>query len=120
MQFRLVVAGLLAGLCGAVAVATPFTSAGQSTEESWLAGGDPKRGEQVFASNGCGWCHEGTGRKPGKGPQLMNSKHSDEFLAERIMNGKQGAMPAFGGNFDEDQLKDLIAFIRSLKPEGAS
>jgi mono/diheme cytochrome c family protein len=119
MQFRWV-ASMTAGVCAAAAIASLFTPAGQSADDSWLAGGDPERGQQVFASNGCGWCHEGSGRKPGKGPQLMDSKRTDEFLAERIMNGKQGRMPAFGGNFDEQQLKDLLAFIRSLKPEGAS
>lgn len=120
MQIRLVAAGLVAGMCVGAGIAIPLSLADQSTEGSWLAGGDSSRGQQVFASNGCGWCHEGSGRSPGKGPQLMNSKRTDDFLAERIMNGKQGRMPAFGGNFDEEQLKDLIAFIRSLKPEGAS
>jgi mono/diheme cytochrome c family protein len=119
MQFRLV-AGLAAGFCVAAGIVFPFTVAGQADDDSWLAGGDPKNGQQIFASNGCGWCHEGSGSKPGKGPQLANSKRTDGYLAERIMNGKPGRMPAFGGNFDEQQLKDLIAFIRSLKPEGAS
>lgn len=110
---------LLAGLL------LPSPSLGQSqeaaTSSGWdLSGGDPGRGKQIFASNGCGWCHEGSGRKAGKGPQLMNSKRSDEFLATRILNGAPGRMPAFGGNFQEDQIKDLIAFIHSLDAEGGS
>jgi len=49
---------------------------------------------------------------------LANTKRTDDFLATRIMNGKPGRMPAFGGNFDDQQLNDLIAFIHSIKPEG--
>ena len=41
---------------------------------------------------------------------------SDSFIKFRIMNGKEGLMPAFGGTLtDADQLADLIAYIRSLK-----
>ena len=27
-----------------------------------------RRGHQIFASNGCGWCHEGWGARPGAWP----------------------------------------------------
>jgi mono/diheme cytochrome c family protein len=58
------------------------------------------------------------GRQAGRGPALMDTKRTDIFLATRIMNGKAGSMPAFGGNLDDQQLNDLIAFIHSIKPEG--
>ncbi len=74
-----------------------------------------KRGEAVFSSHGCGYCHENGGRSAGKGPQLMGTSRDDSFITFRVMNGQQGLMPAFSGSIDGDQLADLIAYIRSLK-----
>src|SRR5262252_3816822 len=45
--------------------------------------------EQLFAST-CGWCHSDGGRVAGKGPQLMDTKRDDEFIRDRIKNGKSG------------------------------
>ena len=114
MQFRVVAAALLAaGLCAGAGMLVPASLA-----DDPYAGGDPQRGAQVFSNNGCGWCHEGMGRQAGRGPALMNTKRSNDFIATRIMNGKLGGMPAFGGNLDDQELNDLIAFIHSIKPEG--
>src|SRR6185295_15553960 len=67
--------------------------------------------------NICGFCHENYGRKAAKGPQLMNSERSDEFIFNRIKNGMPGRMAAFGTAFTDDQIHDIIKFIRSLKPD---
>ena len=67
--------------------------------------------------NICGFCHEDYGRKAGKGPQLMNSERSDQYLFDRIKNGKAGRMAAFGGAFTDDQIRDMVKFIRSLRPD---
>ena len=72
--------------------------------------------QQLFASI-CGFCHANGGRSAGKGPQLMDTKRSDEFIINRIKNGKEGAMPAFGTSFDDAQIAQIIKYIRSLKPE---
>ena len=66
--------------------------------------------------NICGFCHEDYGRKAGKGPRLMNSERTDEFLFNRIRNGLPGRMAAFGSVFREDQIHDIVRFIRNLKP----
>lgn len=71
---------------------------------------------QLFAST-CGYCHSNGGRAAGKGPQLMNTARSDEFIRERIKNGKEGAMPAFGETFSDAQIAAIVKYIRSLKPE---
>ncbi len=71
--------------------------------------------EQLFATT-CGWCHSDGGRAAGKGPQLMNTKRSDDFIRNRIKNGKPGAMPAFGAMFNDAQIDEIIKYIRSLKP----
>jgi mono/diheme cytochrome c family protein len=70
---------------------------------------------QLFATT-CGWCHSDAGRAAGKGPQLMNTQRSDDFIRNRIKNGKEGAMPAFGSVFDDAQIDQIIKYIRELKP----
>ncbi|WP_082905755.1 c-type cytochrome [Bradyrhizobium centrolobii] len=71
--------------------------------------------EQVFAGT-CGFCHSDGGRAAGKGPQLMNSPRDDEFIRNRIKQGKQGAMPAFDGAFTDAQIDQIVKYIRALKP----
>ncbi|HYM29863.1 MAG TPA: cytochrome c [Candidatus Cybelea sp.] len=110
------VGGVLA-IAGWQAYAAEDPAAASNASAVW-SGGDAARGKQIFAANGCGWCHENTGRKAGRGPQLMNTPQTDAFIADRIRHGKTGRMPAFGGSFKDDQIKDLIAFIRNIKPEG--
>ena len=72
--------------------------------------------DQLFATI-CGYCHSNGGRAPGKGPQLMNTARSDDFMRNRIKNGKEGAMPAFGKSFSDADIDQIIAHIRALKPE---
>jgi mono/diheme cytochrome c family protein len=71
--------------------------------------------EQLFAGT-CGFCHSDGGRAAGKGPQLMNSPRDDDFLHNRIANGKSGAMPAFGGALTDAQIEQIVKYIRALKP----
>jgi len=66
----------------------------------------------------CGFCHGDGGRTAGKGPQLMDTARSDEFLRDRIKNGKEGAMPAFGQMLSDADVDAIIAYIHQLKPEG--
>ncbi len=79
----------------------------------------PDNGEldvkQLFATT-CGWCHSDGGRAAGKGPQLMDTTRDDDFLRNRIKNGKQAAMPAFGTMFNDAQIDEIIKYIRALKP----
>ena len=70
---------------------------------------------QLFGTT-CGWCHSDAGRTAGKGPQLMETKRDDEFLRNRIKNGKSGAMPAFDSTFSDAQIDQIIKYIRELKP----
>jgi mono/diheme cytochrome c family protein len=70
----------------------------------------------LFATT-CGFCHTGAGRVAGKGPQLMNTKRSDDFIRDRIKNGKEGAMPAFESVFSDADIDAIIKYIRELKPE---
>lgn len=72
--------------------------------------------DQLFAGT-CGFCHADGGRAAGKGPQLMGTKRSDDFIRHRIIYGKAGAMPAFGSMFTEADIDKIIHYIRTLKPD---
>ncbi len=78
----------------------------------------PKKEFDVRAqfSSVCGFCHEDQGRHAGKGPQLMNSERSDEYLFNRIKKGLPGRMAAFGSVYTDDQIWQFVKFIRNLKP----
>ncbi|WP_257169643.1 cytochrome c [Bradyrhizobium sp. SRS-191] len=91
--------------CGAPAQAQPATAAPDDTQVDV---------HQLFATT-CGWCHSDGGRAAGKGPQLMDTKRDDEFIRNRIKNGKPGAMPAFGTTFSDAQIDQIIKYIRELK-----
>jgi mono/diheme cytochrome c family protein len=71
--------------------------------------------DELFATV-CGFCHSNGGRTAGKGPQLMDTARSDDFIRNRIKNGKEGAMPAFGKTFSDADIDRIIAYIRALKP----
>jgi mono/diheme cytochrome c family protein len=73
--------------------------------------------QALFAST-CSFCHGDGGRAAGKGPQLMDTQRSDEFLRDRIKNGKEGAMPAFGQMLNDADVDAIVKYIRELKPEG--
>ena len=75
--------------------------------------------ERLFATS-CGFCHEDGGRGEGKGPALMATKRSDEYLMNRIATGKPGRMPAFGQSLTLEQIEAIIRYIRNLKPKEAS
>ena len=77
---------------------------------------EPFNVEQLFATT-CGWCHSDGGRAAGKGPQLMDSKRDDDFMRNRIKNGKVGSMPAFGASFSDAQIDQIVKYIRELKPQ---
>jgi len=80
------------------------------------AGGEKLDGEALFATT-CGWCHADGGREAGKGPKLANSQRSDEFIVQRIKHGKEGAMPAFGNTYNDEQIAEIIKYVRSLKDD---
>jgi mono/diheme cytochrome c family protein len=99
------VAGLIVALSAMPAMTQPATS--PSTIDV----------QALFAST-CSFCHGDGGRAAGKGPQLMNTTRTDEFLRDRIKNGKEGAMPAFGQMLSDADIDAIVKYIRELKPEG--
>ena len=104
--------------------------------QAWLAGGGSEspaaQGEKLFQSLGCATCHrtDTQGRGPvltgvfGKQQQLADGANvlADEaYIRESILNpqaktvaGFQQIMPTYQGQVSEEQLLQLIAYIRSL------
>jgi mono/diheme cytochrome c family protein len=102
---------LAVALCFAMPVHAQPAAPAQPSEQD-LANFDVG---ELFAGT-CGFCHSDGGRAAGKGPQLMGDQHDDDFLRNRIKNGKPGAMPAFGATFNDQQIDAIIIYIRDLKP----
>lgn len=111
--------------------------------QTWLTGADAgvppaQAGEKLFAEFGCATCHKNEGG--GVGPSLAGvSGHTvalvdgrtvvadDNYLRESIMapmakivRGFVPAMPTFQGQVNEEQLMQLIAYIKTLKAPGTA
>jgi mono/diheme cytochrome c family protein len=114
MRIVLVIVATIWPWLSTAAVAESPGSAG-SASPSAKAEASPNDidGAQMFATT-CGFCHQNGGRAAGRGPKLSKSERSDEFIIERIKNGKTGAMPAFGSAFSDGQIIAILAYIRGL------
>jgi cytochrome c oxidase subunit II len=127
------------GMIGTVTVLEP------SDYEAWLAGGGTaapgqtlaQMGERLFNERACNTCHLPSGE--GRGPSLVGllgatvqlegggSAVADEtYVRESILNpaakivaGFQPLMPTFQGQLSEEQIVELLAYIRSLGPKQA-
>jgi cytochrome c oxidase subunit 2 len=111
--------------------------------QTWLSGGAGEgslasSGQKLFQDLACNTCHksDGTGRGPvleslfGKQVELQNGQRvtADEtYIRESILNpqakvvaGYQSIMPTFRGLVSEEQVLQLIAYIRSLGPQGGA
>ncbi len=70
-------------------------------------------GEELY-NLACSYCHgiDLSGNiGPALGPDSGVSFEDDEFIDDRIRHGF-GEMPSFGNSFTDDQMLDIIAFIR--------
>ncbi len=79
-------------------------------------------GESLFKAK-CAACHGADGKgdtSMGKSMKLRDlgsddvQKQTDAELTEITANGK-GKMPAYKGKLTDDQIKQLVGYIRSLK-----
>lgn len=76
-------------------------------------------GQDLFTL-ACQRCHgvDRTGIKgvaPDISPDSVTMEETDQWIADRIRNGKN-AMPAFGGVLGPDQITLLIAYLRGVPP----
>ena len=112
----LLVAGALvlvvAGCGGGDDSDTAEPPAATTTENGGGETGDAANGEQVFASAGCGGCHtfEAAGSTGSVGPNLDDASPSFDDVVQQVTNGG-GAMPAFGDELSEQEIRDVAAFV---------
>ena len=86
--------------------------AATTTENDGGETGDAANGEQVYASAGCGGCHtfEAAGSTGSVGPNLDDASPSFDDVVQQVTNGG-GAMPAFGDELSEQEIRDVAAFV---------
>ena len=110
-----------------------------SDYQTWLAGGGASqtaaaRGEELFTAYACISCHRTDSRarapilaglfgKPVKLAQGGAVVADEKYLRESILNpaakvvaGYQPVMPTFQGQMGEEDLLQIIAYIKTLKP----
>jgi cytochrome c oxidase subunit II len=118
------------GMTGWVEVMEP------TAYQAWLSGGGSDspaaQGEKLFQSLGCATCHrtDTQGRGPiltgvfgkpqrvqGGGDVLVDEAYIRESItnpAAKVVEGFQPIMPSYQGQVSEEQLLQLISYIRSL------
>lgn len=81
---------------------------------------EPVDGAAVFKKR-CSMCHgpEGKGFSANKTPDFTSEdwqkSKTDEEITDVVKNGKKGTpMPAFGSKLSEDEVKAVVAHVRSL------
>jgi cytochrome c oxidase subunit 2 len=124
-------------MIGKIVVMTP------ADFQTWLGGGKPsgsmaEEGEKLFTSLGCASCHLPDGK--GRGPKMAgvfgapvklqdgSTVTADEnYVRESIMSpmakivaGYAPLMPTFQGQVSEEQLAQIIAYIKSLNTQASA
>jgi mono/diheme cytochrome c family protein len=75
--------------------------------------GDPVSGAAVFADN-CTRCHGPEGEGTDRAPSLKERVPmlDDQTIVRTLIEGR-GGMPSWGGTLDDQELRDLLAFLRA-------
>lgn len=77
-----------------------------------------EHGEELFRANGCLHCHTMGDVGGHKGPNLsgIGRKYKPSGIRKQIIEGGN-EMPPFGDVFENNELDDLVAYLRSCKAE---
>lgn len=137
---------LVLGLLGLLrAAAQPAVHGEHGTPAGWTLSwppGDPGRGRAAFLRFECHTCHEVRGERfptpnePGKlGPELssMGPLHEPAYFVEAIVNPSavvdrgrgydapdgSSRMPSYNDSLTVQELIDLVAYLRALRPPAA-
>lgn len=81
--------------------------------------GDPVRGGNPLYANICARCHGADGAGvAGKGPDLrpIVPARTDRQLADTILYGTAAGSPAFGPSLTDQEVADLLAYLRVTFP----
>lgn len=91
-----------------------------------VAGGNAVNGQKLFRQNNCSMCHPGGENnlnplKPLRGPGFLKKYPNDDLICQQVRKGSVGlGMPAFPkSQITDGELRDIIAYIRSLTPPTA-
>lgn len=78
---------------------------------------DEAKGGVVYKAK-CAMCHGADGSKSNPNMKALNSadvqKQTDAQLTETTSKGK-GKMPGYAGKLSDDEIKAVVAFLRTLK-----
>ena len=106
LSYLIVSLGLIAVL------ASPASYSSSKEEES------AKAGAALFRDKGCTYCHGVGGAGTKKAPPLTDAwkdkSLTTEKMTDQILNGGQ-KMPPFRDSVTDDEVIDLIAYIRAKK-----
>src|ERR1051325_1823482 len=85
---------------------------GPYDENAWAV----SEGKRLYNWYNCVGCHANGGG--GLGPPVMDDKWSygsePENIYRTILEGRPNGMPAFGGKIPDDQIWQIVAYVRSL------
>ncbi len=113
-------------LCFLLFIGLPIFSLVMASENP-----DPQAGAEIHQKQ-CVYCHGEKGQGDGRASKLLKVTPADWTDSERMSDvseenlfqvikeggeavGKSNLMPAFGAKLKDDQITDLIAFIKSLR-----
>ena len=97
------------------------TEEGTTTEAETTTGGeeggkgDPAKGKEIFAAQGCGSCHtlSDAGSSGTVGPNLDEAKPSFDKVVEMVTNGG-GVMPSFKDKLSQQDINNVAAYVSSV------
>ena len=111
---RISIAPRITAAAASFAIVTlAFASGAGETPPIPPAGAPACQGYGLFMLN-CAHCH-GADARGDEGPDLHGVTKSDARIAAMIKNGVKGEMPKFGAKLSDAQVRELIAFVRSLQ-----
>ena len=94
----------------------PRIARAAENESATITNQERAEARELVASH-CGSCHADYGMKAGKGPQLAGTQMTEREVEQRIHDGEPGYMPPFKLLLNQDQVKLLAKYVKSLKPE---
>jgi mono/diheme cytochrome c family protein len=98
---------------GQSSIAVPaFVTSAQAAMKPPVLTSDAAQGRHLFLMN-CAHCH-GDDARGDEGPDLHNLHRSDARIHEVITAGIKGEMPSFGRKLGDPDVRQLIAYLRTL------
>lgn len=91
---------------------SPFATSAQAAMKPPQLTADAAQGRHLFVMN-CAHCH-GDDARGDEGPDLHDLHRSDARIHEVITVGIKGEMPSFGKKLGDPDVRQLIAYLRTL------